>query len=443
MSPAAGQAPRRPLTGVFPVPSGAPAPLRLNARNLIVAKRKRRKEPRPPGEPVSPTSAEVTAHIKHVAKTYPDLVKVRRAGASGEGRPIWAVTVSDTEVPDADKQHALFIAGRHGNEESGRMLALALLDWLVTTAGRKTLKHQKIVIMPDCNPDAAARDTHWTLAGVNVGTDMYDSNPVGESRALRSVVDALQPELLCDLHSRGGCGCSYDMVLFCATKSWTEDDGLFHEIARDMARAAEKAGIPNRVHPLSWWTDPAEGVWDQIYRKYKTIGMLTETSEHNEMAYPAKDRVRSGLAKLKALLAWGNRRHPQLYYPGYPVNPVGGMFTAGLVALGKTAARRRKSRVALWRYIRRFPKVDYDIPEKPREKTVRMEYTGPRIRTGVGVQTRTRGRLNVREVRLDGRKLKPSETSGYYTWHDECSTFLVACIGDLKRGNHTVEIAYK
>jgi len=395
-----------------------------------------------PGTPMSPTSAEVEAHIKRVAKKHPKRVKVKRVGSSGEGRPIWAVTVNDRSVPSADKQHALFTGGRHGNEEAGRFLSLALLDWLVTKAGRQTLRHQKIVIMPNCNPDACEIDIHWTPGRINVGVDMFEPDAIPESAAMRTVFDALQPELWCDMHARGHCGCSYDMVMWCATRNWNEDDNLFHEIARDVGRAGEAAGMPHRLHPLAWWTDPAEGVWDQVYRAYKSICILTETSEQNDVAYPLAVRVRTGLARVKALLEWGNRRYPQLYYPGYPVDPVGGMFTEGAVALGRTAAQRRKSRVAIWHNMPCFRKLANDIPEQAKRKIVRFEWAGPTLKTGIGILTRARGKMKVKAVRLNGKKLRPSETRGYYTWHDVCSTFVVTCIPELRRGKRVIEILF-
>jgi len=231
------------------------------------------------------------------------------------------------------------------------------------------------------------------------------------------------------------------MVMLVEARRWNEDDNLFHEIARDVGRAGEAAGMPHRLHPLTWWIDPAEGVWDQVYRRYKTLCILTETAESNTLAYPLSVRVRAGLARLKALLAWGNRRHPHLYYPGYPVDPVGGMFTEGAVALGKTMAQRRKSRLAIWRNMDHFRKLANDIPEKAKEKAIRFAWSGPTLKTGVGILTRARGKMKVKDVRLDGRKLRRSETRGYYAWHDACSTFVVVCIPELKRGKYVMEIA--
>src|SRR5690606_17130656 len=105
----------------------------------------------------------------------------------------------------------------------------------------------------------------------------------------------------------------------------------------------EKSGIPHVVHPLTWpgWggpglDHPSSTAW--MYRQYKSLVFLTESAEHNELAYPPKMRSAAGVHRLRALLELGNRRDPRLYYRGYPCQCVVGMFHAGAVAIGKTAA---------------------------------------------------------------------------------------------------------
>ena len=76
------------------------------------------------------------------------------------GKPIYAVTITDPDVSDVDKQHALIVGGQHGNEESGRMVALATIDWLVTKAAAATRRKQVIAIMPNVSPDSCDVDEH-------------------------------------------------------------------------------------------------------------------------------------------------------------------------------------------------------------------------------------------------------------------------------------------
>src|SRR5690606_10296365 len=190
---------------------------------------------------------------------------------------------------------------------------------------------------------------------------------------------------------------------FPGAKSYTEDEALLHAIAREMATAGERGGIPHVVHPLTWsgWggpdpDQPSSTLW--MYRQFKSIVFLTETAEHNDMSYPEAMRVASGRGRLRALLAAGSRRHPKLYYPGYPNGMAVGMFVAGIVAVGKTAADRRRSRIAIWLQSKHFKKVSAKIPEPADLKTLLVNYAGEPITEGAGFQMHFAGRVTIDEV---------------------------------------------
>jgi hypothetical protein len=395
---------------------------------------------------VSPTSAEVVEHITRLRKRHPDLVKVHRLGETREGRPLHAVTVTDPKAPARNKQHVLITAGHHGNEESGRLIALAVMDWLVTPGAAQTRRRQKIVIMPDMSPDMAETDTYVPAKGA---APMRDHGPGGpktpEGKAFEQVANGLQPEVYVDLHARGFAGCSYDMVLWAEPRTYTEDDYLLHRIAAGMGEAGERAGIPNVVHPLNWpgFMSESPDVSSAnafCYRSFKSLSFLAETCESNEFAYPARDRARSGLARMKALFAWGNRRFPKLRYPGYPCYLMG-MFKGGLVAVGKHAAARRKSRVAIWRGGDGFKSVTFGpVPAPPDEARITVEYKGPELRSGVGLQTLVRGQRQIAGVTANGRRLGRSETNGSYTWRHGCATYIVVALAALGAGKHEMVI---
>jgi hypothetical protein len=398
--------------------------------------------------PVSPTPDEVEAHVRRVAAKFPRLVKVREAARSGQGRPIWAVTLTDPAAREADKQHAMIVAGQHGNEESGRIIALALVDWLVG-AGRKTLRRQKIVVMPCVNPDGAMMDTYGTPAGV---LPNHDHGPEGatipEGIAVEAVARKLEPELFVDLHARGFAGYSHDMVLYPAPRPYTEDHNIFHAMAVEAAAAGERAGLPNVVHPLSWpgWIGSddinAPSTMCFAYRNFRAIPFITETSEHNEVSPPLRLRASAGVARLAALLAWGERRHPCLFYAGYPCSLAAGMFHAGVASVGRTAAARRASRLGIWRNIDAWKKLSVEMPERPAATRVLIEYAGEPLPHGAGIQIRVVGRRRIRRVAFDGRTLRPSETSGYIRWQDRCSTFVVVARPRFEPGAHEMVVEF-
>ena len=400
------------------------------------------------GTAVSPTSAEVERHVRELARRHPALARVETAGETAEGRPILAVSVTDSEAAADDQQHVLVVAGQHGNEESGRLVALALLDWLVSDEAAVTRTRQRIVVLPNVNPDGAERNLHATPQGIQPN---LDHAPEGarfpEGRAVEKVAFELQPEVFLDLHARGGAGCSYGMVLYPRPRVYTEDDNLLHALAAEMTAAGEAAGLPHVTHPLTWpgWGgDASDEVSTTLfaYRRFKSLVFLTETPESDTHVFPAELRARSGLAALQTLLAHGNRRHAFSRYEGYPCGLIG-MRYAGVTAVGRTAAARRASRVALWKNADGFESLRVAAPEETALKRLSFVYKGAPVSEGAGLQVRAAGLMDVESVTLDGRALAPSETDGYGLWHDGCSTFVVVVLPRLEPREYVVEVRLK
>ena len=401
-------------------------------------------EPRPLIVPVSPTGPEITARLRELKRRLPQLVKVRTLATTKRGNPVEAVTITDPGTPHSQKQHVLVLAGRHGNEESGRMQALALMDWLVTRAAAETLRKQKVVIMPNVNPDAAEIDSYWNPDGINVCAELTKRKKrCPEDRAFEEVVRELQPEAVVDLHCKGHAGWSFDMVLYNEPRKYTEDHNVIAKVVDDMVTAGEKTGAPHMSHPMSWPGWIGEGAIAYCYSTFKSLALLTETSESNTHRPSEEARVRTGLARLQALLKWGNRKHNGLYYEGYPFSLVLGSCHAGIVARGTSASARRRSRVEVWQQADHFERISQANPEKEKDKEVTLVYTGPPIPSGLGVQTRSRGRMQVDSVRFNGRRLRESETNGYVSWQDHCSTHVIASVPRIEKGNHELRIVFR
>lgn len=391
-----------------------------------------------------PRSAEVEAFVGELAGLDPRRVSVETVQRTASGRPIQAVTLTDPDVDAALKQHVLIAAGQHGNEESARLVAVELCRELLTEPRRELLRRQKIVVMPNVNPDGAEDDSYATPEGVKPNLDHGPTGPTTpEAKALQQVAASLMPDVYIDMHARGHAGCSYDMVLYPQTKTYTEDDNLFHQIAGEMAEAGERAGLPHITHPLTWWTPPpgddaSSTLW--AYRTFKSIVMLTESAEDNDHAHPQALTARVGVARVLALLERGNTRHPKLHYDGYPNDPVLGMFSVAIVSVGDTAERRRRSRVEIWQNHADFHAVRPELPEASDYKKITVDYAGPTLTRGVGVLVRVAGRRGVAAVRWNGRRLDPSQTDGFYSYHDGVSTFVVAAIKSLDAGTWELEV---
>ncbi len=213
-------------------------------------------------------------------------------------------------------------------------------------------------------------------------------------------------------------------------------------------RGRPSAGIAQVTHPLTWpgWggDNPDEASTTLFaYRNFKSMVFLTETAESNEFSHPAAIRMRSGMAKLKALLEHGHQRHPKLYYSGYPCQLVTGVFVTGLVAIGKTARERRACRIDAWKARPYFRKLSLRAPEEAKVKQTTLQYDGPVLEHGIGVQGFARGRLAIKHVMLNGRRLRESQTNGYYSWHDGPTTLTVIAIPRLAPGEYRIETVYR
>ncbi|HEY3321191.1 MAG TPA: M14 family zinc carboxypeptidase [Planctomycetota bacterium] len=399
------------------------------------------------GRAVSPTSAEVEQRVRQLQKEHPSKARVEAPQKTHDGLPIYAVTLTDPAAPEADKQHVLIVAGQHGNEESGRMVALGLMDWLLSPDGAETLRKQKIVVMPNVSPDAAERDQYDTAEGIRPNLDHGPQGPwSAEGKALEAMSFGLQPEVFVDMHARGGAGVSCDLVLYPMTLPYLEDDNLLHQIAADMVRAGEAAGIPHHTHSLAWpgWSNNGINEISSTvfhYRNFHSLVFLTETSEHNVYATPAEKRTAVGVARLKALLEYGNRRHWWSQSSGYPCNLLG-MSDSAFVAVGKTAAERRQSRITLWKNRESLERPKSVGPEKAKEKFYKFT-AKEALPSPAGVHVRCVGKMEIESAVLDGKPLPPSETTGYSTWQDSCSTFVVVAMQSLASGAHNLEIRFK
>ena len=96
--------------------------------------------------------------IEKYENNYRTIASVERIGYSDEGRDIKAVHVTNNSVPISDKEIALIIIGRHGDELGTRVVGPAVLEWLASEAAQKTRDRQHIIVVPVANPDVFSLD---------------------------------------------------------------------------------------------------------------------------------------------------------------------------------------------------------------------------------------------------------------------------------------------
>ncbi|MFI0943902.1 M14 family zinc carboxypeptidase [Streptomyces sp. NPDC021020] len=165
------------------------------------------------GPDAYPTVSGVAAAARLLSARHPDLVRMRLAGESRTGRPLWLLSVGH------GRRHALVVAGAHADEQSGGGTVLWLAEQAV--ADRERLADADLTwdLLLCLDPDGtvlnqtgpagrrppavhfrhtyrpAARDQpEWAASFRTPGDELP------ETYALHALVDELRPFVQCTLH---------------------------------------------------------------------------------------------------------------------------------------------------------------------------------------------------------------------------------------------------
>lgn len=329
------------------------------------------------------TFAEYEATLNYWAKSHPNIFAFQKRGESHDGQPVYLVKITDSAVPDEDKQVALVSALHGGPERSGSTTTLKLIEWLLgdSILARETRRKQILLVVPIANPYAFFESDRF---GNKEGIDLYDPQlaywdlkklklaapqRTPELAAFLSIVDEYKPEVHLDLHGTGLqafpeeklgdrtmregqtmfeiSACSYSN---CGVRPWDP------RVTEAMVRAGQEAGYGSDraeadAERCFWnadhdyfrnrlWISPRPERFRTPfygYMKYHTMISTTEIGWEE-----------SGVARVRGMLALGNQPWVDEKFSGYPVARV--RYRAGrfVTAYGQTAAQRRQSRVELW-----------------------------------------------------------------------------------------------
>ena len=325
-----------------------------------------------------PSSAEMHEGLQRWAGTHPNIMDVEIRGKSVLGKPILLVKITDKQTPDENKSIVLFTATHCGKEEIGTTSLLHLTKWLLSDDEVVKNIREKIIvlIMPCVNPDGwdahrrtgtsyysrrGKTNTAWNVYGINIydskylfGPDASKENP--EGMAILNVVEEYHPDASADVHSgqRGVMAAEHSGF------SWSDFNAHSFQplIVEEMCQALEKAGflairpamdsgrikiasrIAGQEHNYYRIGNYKQTMTTFYYRRYHTLAYTWETGD--DLAV---------VARARRLLEIGTETWRNEFYPGYPGNQVGRWDFVSISAWGDTAAKRRKSRVELWRKV--------------------------------------------------------------------------------------------
>ncbi len=378
-----------------------------------------------------PDYQDVLQAIETAQKRSAGRMQVRVIGRSIEGLDIPCLMCTDPAVPDEQKQRAYIVAGQHGTRESGRAIALALLEFLLSDdpqAGQ-ILRNQAVAIVPCANPDGAVRDIPRNARDADVAhsykVDQPSSTP--EGWLLERFGLAFAPEIFVDLRGRGG-GSMKEQTWLAPVWSFSSDAYYMTIMAGEISRAAEEAGYPQYEvrPPVSIFSDWNEH--DSLGAKLAAeVKSLSFNIEAVEQYYREADWRAGGTARLRRLLQFGQEDTFGLGQPGYPCMLISGGRIYGLIAHGQTVGAQRQNRVEMTTFLRR----NYTRCERGEDGLERCATMYIQSHTCEGINPerfsfllRIHRPCTLEGVEWKGEPLGPAGDHGYQTWED-CNSLFV------------------
>lgn len=126
-----------------------------------------------------PTHAQIGQALLNFQTAYPNLCKRVSIGASGQGRELWAVCISDNVNVEEDEPEFRYVSTIHGDEQVGVVNCLNLINYLLSNYGtvqRATdiVNNIELWVMPCFNPDGLTAMTRGNANGVDINRNFPD-----------------------------------------------------------------------------------------------------------------------------------------------------------------------------------------------------------------------------------------------------------------------------
>ena len=131
---------------------------------------------------VYPTYDAYLAMMYQFQTNYPDLCRIVDAGNTVQGRKILFAVISDNVTMHETEPQFMYTSSMHGDELTGYVLMLRLIDSLLTTYGTNAritnlVNNVEIWINPLANPDGTYRSGNNTVSGATrYNYNNYDLN---------------------------------------------------------------------------------------------------------------------------------------------------------------------------------------------------------------------------------------------------------------------------
>ncbi|MBN2620928.1 hypothetical protein JXB22_07535, partial [candidate division WOR-3 bacterium] len=122
------------------------------------------------------TYAQVYDVLDSFATNYPAICRLDTIGSSVQGRPIWAMRVTDNPQVEENEPEIRLPGNMHGDEHIGTEVPLYFLRYLVENYATNTqvqdlVDNCEIWVLPTVNPDGKVANTRYNANGVDLNRD--------------------------------------------------------------------------------------------------------------------------------------------------------------------------------------------------------------------------------------------------------------------------------
>ncbi len=130
-----------------------------------------------------PTYSQYETMMQTFASTYPNICKLDTIAILASGRKLLAIKISDNVQQDEAEPEFLFSGTMHGDETTGYVLLLRLINYLATNYGTDTrvtniVNNTELFICPLANPDGTYAGGNNTVSGAT----RYNANNIDLNR---------------------------------------------------------------------------------------------------------------------------------------------------------------------------------------------------------------------------------------------------------------------
>jgi hypothetical protein len=144
---------------------------------------------------VYPTYSQYVAMMNQFETNYPGLCDVQTIGTTVQGRALLVAKISDNVGVEEDEPEVLYVSTMHGDEATGYVLMLRLIDSLLVSYGSDTritdmVDNMEIWINPNHNPDGTYHGGDNTVSGAW----RYNANSVDLNRNFPDPQDGQHPD---------------------------------------------------------------------------------------------------------------------------------------------------------------------------------------------------------------------------------------------------------